>query len=74
MLTKELNYDLPSELIASSLRKQNESRLLVLERKTGSTTDNRFSILANTCGGAIVLCSMTQKYCGEILRKGGIRG
>ncbi|MGA2094313.1 MAG: S-adenosylmethionine:tRNA ribosyltransferase-isomerase, partial [Sedimentisphaerales bacterium] len=44
MLTKELNYDLPAELIAQQPAEiRSESRLLVLERKTGSITDSRFS-------------------------------
>jgi S-adenosylmethionine:tRNA ribosyltransferase-isomerase len=44
MLTKELNYDLPAELIAQQpAENRSESRLLVLERKTGSITDSRFS-------------------------------
>jgi S-adenosylmethionine:tRNA ribosyltransferase-isomerase len=44
MLTKELNYDLPAELIAQQpVEIRSESRLLVLERKTCSITDSRFS-------------------------------
>jgi S-adenosylmethionine:tRNA ribosyltransferase-isomerase len=44
MLTKELNYDLPSELIAQQpAENRSESRLLVLDRNSGSITDNTFS-------------------------------
>jgi S-adenosylmethionine:tRNA ribosyltransferase-isomerase len=44
MLTKELNYDLPAELIAQQPAEiRSESRLLVLERKTGLIIDSRFS-------------------------------
>jgi len=44
MLTKELNYDLPAELIAQQpAENRSQSRLLVLERKTCSITDSRFS-------------------------------
>jgi S-adenosylmethionine:tRNA ribosyltransferase-isomerase len=44
MLTKELNYDLPAELIAQQPAKnRSQSRLLVLERKTGEITDGLFS-------------------------------
>ena len=44
MLTNELNYDLPAELIAQQpALKRSQSRLLVLERKTSEITDSRFS-------------------------------
>lgn len=44
MLTKTLDYYLPAELIAQQPAEiRSESRLLVLERKTGSITDSRFA-------------------------------
>ncbi len=44
MKTQELNYYLPPELIAQKpVRSRSDSRLLVLERYTGSLTDSRFS-------------------------------
>jgi S-adenosylmethionine:tRNA ribosyltransferase-isomerase len=44
MLTKELDYYLPAELIAQQPAEiRSESRLLVLGRTTGSITDGRFS-------------------------------
>jgi S-adenosylmethionine:tRNA ribosyltransferase-isomerase len=44
MLTKALDYYLPVELIAQQPAEiRSESRLLVLERKTGSMSDSRFS-------------------------------
>lgn len=43
MLTDDLDYDLPKELIAQQPAKNREcSRLLVLHRKTGRITDTRF--------------------------------
>jgi S-adenosylmethionine:tRNA ribosyltransferase-isomerase len=44
MLTQELDYDLPAELIAQQpAAKRSESRLLVLERGSGQITDSRFA-------------------------------
>jgi S-adenosylmethionine:tRNA ribosyltransferase-isomerase len=44
MRTENLNYDLPSELIAQEPAKiRSESRLLVLNRLNGQLTDSRFS-------------------------------
>lgn len=44
MLTEDLNYDLPAELIAQKpAAKRSESRLLVLDRKSGQLTDLHFS-------------------------------
>ena len=43
MKTKELDYDLPAELIAQQPAKnRSQSRLLVLERRNGLLTDTRF--------------------------------
>lgn len=43
MKTEDFNYDLPEELIAQTpLEKRDESRLLVLDRKSGKTEDKHF--------------------------------
>ncbi len=43
MKTKELDYQLPEELIAQQpAEKREQSRLLVLDRQTGSLTDSKF--------------------------------
>ena len=43
MLTEELNYDLPEELIAQEpVSKRDESRLLVMSLVGGQLTDRRF--------------------------------
>ena len=43
MKTNQLDYELPSELIAQDPAEvRSESRLLVLDRATGSLTDSRF--------------------------------
>lgn len=48
MKTDELNYDLPSELIAQEpLSVRSESRLLVLDRKRGDIKDSRFEKLGD---------------------------
>ena len=44
--TEKLNYHLPSELIAQApLSVRSDSRLLVLDRSSGSILDSRFSRL-----------------------------
>ena len=44
MKTEDFNYDLPEELIAQTpLKERSESRLLVVDRKTNSYSDKKFS-------------------------------
>ena len=48
MKTEELNYSLPSELIAQRpLSVRSDSRLLVVDRSIGEVTDSRFSGLGD---------------------------
>jgi S-adenosylmethionine:tRNA ribosyltransferase-isomerase len=58
MKTDELDYELPSELIAQDpAAVRSESRLLVLDRATGSLTDSRFRQLGDflRAGDCLVL-------------------
>ena len=58
MLTAEFDYELPSELIAQSpLAKRDQSRLLVLDRASGTIRHSSFSSLAEflTPGDCMVL-------------------
>jgi S-adenosylmethionine:tRNA ribosyltransferase-isomerase len=58
MKTKELDYDLPAELIAQQPAKnRTQSRLLVLDRKKGQLTDTTFAAIADFLrkGDCIVL-------------------
>ena len=45
MTVEEFNYDLPEELIAQTpLKKRDESRLMVLDKKTGEIEHKHFLI------------------------------
>ncbi len=58
MKTERLNYDLPSELIAQHpLAVRSDSRLLVLDRRTGDILDSQFSQLGDflSAGDCLVL-------------------
>lgn len=58
MLTEELNYELPAELIAQNPALERAmSRLLVLDRKTGGVVDKTFTDLINylRAGDCLVL-------------------
>ena len=47
MTVEEFNYDLPEELIAQTpIKKRDESRLMVLDKKTGDVVDRFVSVKA----------------------------
>jgi S-adenosylmethionine:tRNA ribosyltransferase-isomerase len=61
MKSSELDYDLPPELIAQRpVKRRDESRLLVYERRTGAVRHGRFSDLPEEAGGALVVVNDTR--------------
>jgi len=61
MLTTELDYELPPELIAQRpLERRDQSRLLVFERATGAVRHRTFGDLADEVAGALVVVNDTR--------------
>jgi S-adenosylmethionine:tRNA ribosyltransferase-isomerase len=61
MLTSELDYDLPRELIAQRpLERRDDSRLLVYERATGKVRHRRFRELESELSGELVVVNDTR--------------
>src|SRR3954467_7030957 len=61
MKSSELDYDLPAELIAQHPpERRDESRLLVYDRGSASTTHRRFADLAGEIGDALVVVNDTR--------------
>src|SRR5262245_63748894 len=61
METKELDYDLPQELIAQRPPARREaSRLLVYRRATGEVRHRRFADLPEELGGELVVVNDTR--------------
>src|SRR5215218_458210 len=61
MRSEQLDYDLPSELIAQRpLARRDDSRLLVYERATGDVRHRRFGDLAGEVRGELVVVNDTR--------------
>ena len=61
MRTKQLDYDLPKELIAQRPPERREaSRLLVYRRATGEVLHRRFTDLPDELGGELVVVNDTR--------------
>ena len=61
MLTSDLDYELPQELIAQRpLERRDESRLLVFRRATGEVRHRRFRDLPEEVAGSLVVVNDTR--------------
>ena len=61
MLLRELDYELPPELIAQRpLQRRDQSRLLVYERSSGEVRQRRFNELPEELHGELVVVNDTR--------------
>ena len=68
MTTKEFDYNLPEELIAQTpIKNRSESKLMILDKKTGKTKDEVFKNVINYLNKGDVLVLNDTKVIPEIL-------